>query len=54
VRRITRTKHLAMEAAMTRDQWIREQRARGGSLPALLIVYGLLVATMVLTAASMT
>ena len=39
---------------MTKDQWIREMRARGGNLPALLVVYGLIVATMLLTAASMT
>jgi hypothetical protein len=45
---------VAMEAVMTKDQWIREARARGGNLPALLIVYGLIVATMVLTASSMT
>ncbi|MEM9343416.1 MAG: hypothetical protein AAGA87_10255 [Pseudomonadota bacterium] len=35
---------------LTKDQLIREVRARGATLPAVLLVYGLLVATMVGTA----
>lgn len=39
---------------MTRDELIREYRMRGASWPALLGVYGILVATMVLSAMAMT
>lgn len=35
---------------LTRDNLIRENRVRGGTLPALLVVYGALIATMALTA----
>ncbi len=35
---------------LTRDKLIRETRTRGGTLPALLVVYGTLIATMALTA----
>jgi len=37
---------------MTRDELIREIQSRRGSWPALLIVYGLIVATMVVSAMS--
>lgn len=37
---------------MNRDDWIRERRLRGGSWQALVIVYGLIVATMVVSALS--
>jgi len=37
---------------LTRDTLIREARARGGNLATLVLVYGLLVATMVGTALS--
>ena len=35
---------------ITRDQIIREYRARGASWPALLLVYGILIGTLALTA----
>ena len=35
---------------LTRDQLIREYRNRSGSLPALLLVYGIIVGTMLGTA----
>ncbi len=38
------------DADMTRDQLIREIRNNGASWPALLVVYGMLVGTLVLTA----
>ena len=34
---------------MTREDWIREYRARGASWPALLLVYGIIVGTLVAT-----
>ena len=37
---------------LTRDDLMREYRARSGSLVALLLVYFILVATLVLTAAA--
>lgn len=37
---------------MTRDELIREMQARRGSWPALLLVYGILVGTMVFAALS--
>lgn len=37
---------------MTRDELIREHRVRGGSWPALVVVYGILVGTLLLTAAA--
>ena len=43
--------HLSQEGPMlTRDQLIREYRARSGSLPALLLVYLAIVGTMAGTA----
>lgn len=39
---------------LTKDDLIREYRNRSGSLPALLLVYGILVGTMVATAAAIT
>lgn len=38
---------------LTRDDLIREYRARGGNLPALLVMYLAIVTTMVGTAAAM-
>lgn len=38
---------------MNRDQWIRETRARGSGL-GLLLVYGMIVATMIFCAMSIT
>ena len=38
------------DADMTRDKLIREYRNAGSSWPALLIVYGMLVGTLLLTA----
>lgn len=35
---------------LTRDDLIQEARARGGNLPALILVYGAIVGTMVGTA----
>lgn len=35
---------------MNRDQWIRERHVRSGTWQAAAIVYGLIVATMVLSA----
>lgn len=37
---------------LTRDDLIREYRARSGTLPALLVVYGAILATMAFTAAA--
>ncbi|MEL6279299.1 MAG: hypothetical protein AAF661_09080 [Pseudomonadota bacterium] len=37
---------------LTRDALIREYRARAGTLPALLILYGVLVGTLVATAST--
>lgn len=42
------------EANMTRDQLNRELRMHSASWPAVLIVYGIIVATMVLSAMSIT
>ena len=42
------------EAKMTRDELNRELRMHSASWPAVLIVYGLIVATMVLSAMSIT
>ena len=39
---------------MNRDEHIRQQRLSGASWPALLVVYGLIVATMLLSAAAIT
>ena len=39
---------------MTRDKMIREARMRGGNLPALVLVYGVIVGTMVGTALAIT
>lgn len=40
-------------AMLTRDDMIREYRSRAGTLPALLLVYGVLVGTMALSASAM-
>jgi hypothetical protein len=40
------------EAIMTRDDLIREYRNRSGSWPALVAVYGIIVACMFLSAAA--
>lgn len=37
---------------LTRDQMLRESRARGGSLSGLLAIYGVLIAVMALTASA--
>ena len=39
--------------SLTKDQLIREYQNRKGTLPALLMVYGMIVGTMVLTGISM-
>lgn len=39
---------------LTRDALIREARMRGGNLPTLVLVYGVLVGTMVGTALAIT
>ncbi|WP_323765941.1 hypothetical protein [Marinovum sp.] len=39
---------------MTRDEIIRDARSRAGTLPAVFIVYGVLLATMVATGMAMT
>lgn len=39
---------------ITREQLIRETRARGASWPALVVVYGMIMATMILSAMAMT
>lgn len=39
---------------MTRDEIIRDARTRAGTLPAVFIVYGVLLATMVATGMAMT
>jgi len=44
----------SQEANMTRDQLNRELRMHSASWPAVLIVYGIIVATMVLSAMSIT
>lgn len=38
---------------LTKDQLIREYNARAGSWPALVVVYGMIVGTMLLTASTM-
>jgi len=42
------------EAIMERDDLIREIRRSGASWPALLLVYGLIFGTLILTGMSMT
>ncbi|WP_256369752.1 hypothetical protein [Tropicimonas sp. IMCC6043] len=37
---------------LTRDYMIREYRARAGTLPALLMIYGVLVATLAVSASA--
>jgi len=44
----------SQEANMTRDELNRELRMHSASWPAVLIVYGIIVATMVLSAMSIT
>ncbi|WP_299817676.1 hypothetical protein [uncultured Jannaschia sp.] len=41
---------LSEDAMLTRNDLIREYRNRAGSLPALVLVYALIVGTMALTA----
>lgn len=41
-------------AMLTRDELIRDARSRAGTLPAVLIVYAVLVGTMVAAGLSMT
>ncbi|MDO6730550.1 hypothetical protein Q4577_11015 [Marinovum sp. 2_MG-2023] len=38
----------------TRDEWIRDVRSRAATLPAVFIVYGFLVITMIATGMAMT
>lgn len=38
---------------MTRDEMIRDARTRAGTLPAVFLVYGILLATMVATGFAM-
>lgn len=38
---------------MTRDEMIRDTRTRAGTLPAVLVVYGILVGTLVATGMAM-
>ncbi len=39
---------------MTRDEIIRDARSRAGTFPAVLVVYGLIVATLIATGMAMT
>ncbi len=39
---------------MTRDEIIRDARTRAGTLPAVFVVYGILLATMLATGMAMT
>ncbi len=37
---------------LTRDDMIREYRSRAGTLPALLLIYGVLISTLALSAST--
>lgn len=39
---------------MTRDEFIRDARTRAGTLPAVFVVYGILLATMIATGMAIT
>lgn len=52
--RITATSNFQEANNMTRDQLNRELRMHSASWPAVLIVYGIIVATMVFSAMSIT
>jgi hypothetical protein len=44
--------YLLEVAMLTRDDMIREYRSRAGTLPALLLIYGVLLGTLALSAAT--
>ena len=56
--RFSRTLKLArlaeVDIMLTRDEIIRDARSRAGTLPAVFVVYGILLATMALTGMAMT